>query len=143
MGQRHKAREYAMQALYMYEAVNSPIEELSSLTWLNKKIPENIREFTVSLINGSIEKIEFIDNIIKKYSKNWKFERLSSIDKSILRISLYSLFFTPDIPSAVVINEGVELGKTYGGESSGQFINGVLDTIKKNELEKENKLSGD
>ncbi len=143
MGQRHKAREYAMQALYMYEAVNSPIEELSSLNWLNKKIPENIREFTVSLINGSIEKIEFIDNIIKKYSKNWKFERLSSIDKSILRISLYSLFFTPDIPSAVVINEGVELGKTYGGESSGQFINGVLDTIKRNELEKENKLSGD
>jgi len=143
MGQRHKAREYAMQALYMYETVNSPIEELSSLTWLNKKIPENIREYTVSLINGSIEKIEFIDNIIKKYSKNWKFERLSSIDKSILRISLYSLFFTPDIPSPVVINEGVELGKTYGGESSGQFINGVLDTIKKNELEKENKLSGD
>jgi len=143
MGQRHKAREYAMQALYMYETVNSPIEELTSLTWLNKKIPENIREYTVSLINGSIEKIEFIDNIIKKYSKNWKFERLSSIDKSILRISLYSLFFTPDIPSPVVINEGVELGKTYGGESSGQFINGVLDTIKKNELEKENKLSGD
>lgn len=143
MGQRHKAREYAMQALYMYETVNSPIEELSSLSWLNKKIPENIREYTVSLINGSIEKIEFIDNIIKKYSKNWKFERLSSIDKSILRISLYSLFFTPDIPSPVVINEGVELGKTYGGESSGQFINGVLDTIKKNELGKENKLSGD
>ena len=134
MGHRHKAREYALQALYMYETVKSPLEELSSLKWLNKEIPEDVKRFAISIINGSIQKLEFIDNIIKKYSKNWKFERLSAIDKSILRLSIYTLLFLPDIPSAVAINEGVELGKTYGGESSGQFINGILDTIKNKEL---------
>jgi|WetSurMetagenome_2_1015567.scaffolds.fasta_scaffold480573_2 transcription antitermination protein NusB len=143
MGQRHKAREYALQALYMYETVQTPIEELSSLEWLNKKIPDDVKKFTVSIINGSIEKMEFIDNIIKKYSKNWKFERLSAIDKSILRLSIYTFLFLQDIPRTVVINEGVELGKTYGGESSGQFINGLLDAIKNKELTKENNLSGE
>ncbi len=127
----------------MYETVQTPIEELSSLEWLNKKIPDDVKKFTVSIINGSIEKMEFIDNIIKKYSKNWKFERLSAIDKSILRLSIYTFLFLQDIPRTVVINEGVELGKTYGGESSGQFINGLLDAIKNKELTKENNLSGD
>ncbi len=143
MGQRHKAREYALQALYMFETVNSPLEELSSLNWLNREIPEDVKKFAVSIINGSIEKLDFIDNIIKKYSKNWKFERLSAIDKSILRLSIFTLLFLPDIPSAVVINEGVELGKTYGGESSGQFINGILDSIKNKELKKGGGSSGD
>ena len=129
MGHRHKAREYALQALYMYETVNTSPEELIALKWIDKEI--------VSIINGSIEKIELIDNLIKKYSKNWQFERLGTIDKSILRLSIYTLLFVPDIPSPVVINEGVELGKTFGGENSGQFINGILDSIKNNELNKE------
>jgi transcription antitermination protein NusB len=134
MGQRHKAREYALQALYMYETVNSSPEELYSLEWLDKKIPEEINIFTVSLIKGSIENIETIDNIIRKYSRNWKFERLTAVDKSILRLSIFTLLFLPDIPGTVAINEGVELGKAFGGENSGQFINGVLDTIKNKEL---------
>jgi N utilization substance protein B len=143
MGQRHKAREYALQALYMYETVQCPLEELTSLEWLNKEIPDDVKKFTVSIINGSIEKLEFIDNIIKKYSKNWTFERLSAIDKCILRLSIYTFLFLPDIPRTVVINEGVELGKTFGGENSGQFINGLLDAIKNRELTKENNLSGE
>jgi transcription antitermination protein NusB len=143
MGQRHKAREYALQALYMYETVQSPIEELISLDWLDKKIPDEVKKFTVSIINGSIDKLESIDNIIKKYSRNWKFERLSAIDKSILRLSIYTFLFLQDIPQAVVINEGVELGKKFGGENSGQFINGLLDAIKNKELTKEINLQGE
>ena len=98
MGHRRKAREYALQALYMYETVMSPVEELSSLKWLNKEIPDDIKDFAVSIINGSIKQLEYIDNTIKKYSKNWKFERLSVIDKSILRLSIYTLLFLPDDP---------------------------------------------
>ena len=143
MGHRHKAREYALQALYMYETVNTSPEELVSLNWLNKEIPEDIRKYAVSIINGSIKKIEFIDNLIKKYSRNWQFERLDTIDKSILRLSIYTLLFVPDIPSPVVINEGVELGKTFGGENSGQFINGILDSIKNKELNKEEDSTGE
>jgi transcription antitermination protein NusB len=143
MGQRHKAREYALQALYMFETVQSPIEELTSLNWLEKKIPDDVKKFTVSIINGSIEKLEFIDNIIKKYSKNWSFERLGTIDKSILRLSIYTFLFLPDIPTAVVINEGIELAKKFGGENSSQFINGLLDAIKNKELTKEINLPGE
>lgn len=143
MGHRRKAREYALQALYMHETVNTSAKELVTLNWINKEIPEDIREFAVSIINGSIEKIEFIDNLIKKYSKNWQFERVGTIDKSILRLSIYTLLFVPDIPSPVVINEGVELGKTFGGENSGQFINGILDSIKNKELNKEGDSSGE
>lgn len=143
MGHRHKAREYALQALYMYETVNTSLEELVTLDWTNKEIPDDIRDFAVSIINGSIEKIDFIDDLIKKYSKNWQFERLGTIDKSILRLSIYTLLFLPDIPSPVVINEGVELGKTFGGENSGQFINGILDSIKNKELNKEGDSSGE
>ncbi len=121
----------------MYETVQSPAGELTSLSWIDKKIPDDVKNFTVSIINGSIDKLEFIDNIIKKYSKNWRFERLSAIDKSILRLSIYTFLFLPDIPQAVVINEGVELGKKFGGENSGQFINGLLDAIKNKELTRE------
>ncbi|OHD67515.1 MAG: transcription antitermination factor NusB [Spirochaetes bacterium RBG_16_49_21] len=140
MGHRRKAREYALQGLYMYELSDTPIEELLKLQWVDKKIPDNIREFAVTLINGSVEHMDEIDELIIKHSKNWKFERLSLIDKSILRLSLYAMLYLKDIPVVVTINEGIELGKIYGGESSGQFINGILDAVRKHELAEDVKL---
>ena len=134
MGHRRKAREYALQGLYMYETVGAPLEELASLDWVEREIGEDIREFARDLISGSIGHLEEIDDLIRRHSKNWKFERLSAVDKSILRLSVYALMHLPDIPVIVTINEGIELGKMYGGESSGQFINGILDAIKNQEL---------
>jgi N utilization substance protein B len=135
MGHRRKAREFALQGLYMYEMVNKPMEELTSLDWLDRDIPQDIRDFAVTLLRGSIENIDRIDSLIKKYSKNWKFERINVIDKSILRLSVYAMLFLSDIPLVVTIDEGIELGKMYGGENSGQFINGILDAIKRSEFE--------
>jgi N utilization substance protein B len=135
MGHRRKAREYALQGLYMYEMVNKPMEELISLDWLDRDIPQDVRNFAVTLLRGSLENIDRIDSLIKKYSKNWKFERINVIDKSILRLSVYAMLFLADIPLVVTIDEGIELGKMYGGENSGQFINGILDAIKRSEFE--------
>ncbi|MGV7928782.1 MAG: transcription antitermination factor NusB [Spirochaetota bacterium] len=137
MGHRRKSREYALQGLYMFETVHTPPDELALLGWVDKDISEDIRRFAVSLIDGSLQNMDEIDDLIKTYSKNWKFERLSAVDKSILRLSIFALLHLPDIPSAVTINEGIELGKIYGGESSGQFINGILDAIHKYELKRE------
>ena len=137
MGHRRKSREYALQGLYMFETVHTPADELARLEWVDKDISEDIRQFAVALIDGSLRNMDEIDELIKTYSKNWKFERLSAVDKSILRLSIYALIHLPDIPSAVTINEGIELGKIYGGESSGQFINGILDAIHKYELKRE------
>lgn len=121
----------------MFETVHTPADELARLEWVDKDISEDIRQFAVTLIDGSLRNMDEIDELIKTYSKNWKFERLSAVDKSILRLSIYALIHLPDIPSAVTINEGIELGKIYGGESSGQFINGILDAIHKYELKRE------
>ena len=121
----------------MFETVHTPADELARLEWVDKDISEDIRKFAVALIDGSLRNMDEIDELIKTYSKNWKFERLSAVDKSILRLSIYALIHLPDIPSAVTINEGIELGKIYGGESSGQFINGILDAIHKYELKRE------
>ena len=133
MGHRRKAREYALQGLYMFEVSKTPVSDLTGLQWVDDDIPDDIRSFAVSLIMLTVDNITDIDAIIINHSKNWKFERLSYIDKSILRLSICELMYMGDIPSAVTINEGIELGKTYGGENSGQFINGILDAVHRDE----------
>ncbi|HOD16780.1 MAG TPA: transcription antitermination factor NusB [Spirochaetota bacterium] len=141
MGHRRKAREYALQGLYMYELSKTPVEELLKLGWTESASPDNIHDFAVELISGSISHIDEIDEIIIKHSKNWKFERLSVVDKSILRLSIYAMLYLRDIPVIVTINEGIELGKIFGGESSGQFINGILDAVRKHELDEKERNS--
>ncbi|MFW5770663.1 MAG: transcription antitermination factor NusB [Spirochaetota bacterium] len=145
MGHRRKAREYALQALYMYESVQADINDLLLLEWVDRDISEDIRDFSTTLIKGTIENLPEIDELINRHSRNWKFERISPVDKSILRISIYALCNIPSIPYAVTIDEGIELAKMYGGENSSQFINGILDAIKKKELQpgKEERAGGD
>ncbi len=137
MGHRRKAREYALQALYMHETVQREAAELVGLSWIQGDIPPEIREFAESLIHKSIDNLDIIDGHIKNHSKNWSFERLTAVDKSILRLCICEMLYYPDIPSAVTINEGIELGKTFGGETSGQFINGILDAIRRESMKKE------
>jgi N utilization substance protein B len=131
MGHRRKAREYALQGLYMFEISRIPVEDIAALRWVERDIPPDIREFAITLIQGTIECVDEIDSLIKKHSKHWNLERLGIVDKSILRLSIYAMLHLPEIPVNVTINEGIELGKIYGGENSGQFINGILDAIKK------------
>ncbi len=114
-----------------------------SLNWINEDadedadepVTDDARKFAVYLIEGTISREEEIDALIMKHSKNWKIERIGLVDKCILRLSLFSLLYIPEteIPSAVTINEGIELGKLYGGETSRQFINGILDAVKKSQ----------
>lgn len=141
MGHRRKAREYALQGLYQFElrsaeTGDSPaplMDEITSLEWIDREIPEEIRNFAISLLQGAFEKREEIDRLIDKHSRNWKLERLTAVDKSILRLCIFEMIYLSEIPVAVTINEGIELGKLYGGEGSGQFINGILDAIKNSE----------
>jgi N utilization substance protein B len=137
MGHRRKAREYVLQALYMHETVQRDPEELVSLSWVNRTVSDDIRDFAISLIRDSITHLDDIDALIKKHSKNWSFERLTAVDKSILRLCICEMIYFPDIPAAVTINEGIELGKIFGGESSGQFINGILDAVRREDMIKE------
>ncbi len=137
MGHRRKSRELALQGLYMHEVSGTPLKDILTFDWTEWEMSDDIRGFAEILIKGAIEHVSRIDELIVTYSKNWKIERLNAVDKAILRISIYALLYRSDIPSAVTINEGIELGKIYGGEGSGQFINGILDAVKNSELREE------
>ena len=131
MGHIRKSREIALQGLYMFDTVEKSPEELKKLAWIEDEVSQEIADFAKQLISGTISNIAEIDALIVKHAKNWKFERIAAIDKSILRMSIYALVYLKTIPVAVTINEAIELGKIYGGENSAQFINGILDAVNK------------
>lgn len=91
--------------------------------------PDLIKAFSSQLVCGVWEKKEELDRTISKASINWRIERMSRVDRNILRIAVYEILFMEDIPPKVSIDEAVELGKKYGTEESGAFVNGILDKI--------------
>lgn len=131
MGDRRKSREFAVKILYMLEFGYSDLENICSTYWdiEENEIDEAKKKFTEKLVRGVIENKDKIDSFIKKASINWRIDRMAIVDRNILRIATYELLFIDDIPYKVSINEAIELGKKYGSEESGAFINGVLDKI--------------
>ncbi len=132
---RRKGREIALQILYQIEVTKTDIQEAleNYKNYLNIKEEQSL-SFAEELLKGIISNQEFLDGMIKKYCKKWSLERLNINDKNILRMALYEFFFRPDIPPIVSINEAIELAKIYGTDESQAFINGILDSVYKNEL---------
>ena len=129
MGNRRKARELVTQILFHMEYNPGNPDKSFELICENFNAPKSLRAFSKNLVHGVSENRNRIDKLIKKASKNWRLERMSRVDRSILRLSVYEMLFMEDIPHKVSIDEAVELGKKYGTEESGAFINGVLDNI--------------
>lgn len=129
MGNRRKARELVTQVLFHMEYNPGDPEKSFELICNNFNAPRSLRLFAMELIKGICKKRDQIDKIIQKSSKNWKMGRMSKVDRSILRLSVYEMFFLDDIPPKVSIDEAVELGKRFGTEESGAFINGILDNV--------------
>ncbi len=94
------------------------------------EVSESIKDFAVELVRGVDSHRAKIDELIKKFSEHWRLERMSMVDRNILRLSVFELLNRPDIPAKVSINEAVDLGKKFGSEDSGSFINGILDGIR-------------
>lgn len=130
MGARRKAREVALQVLYILDITKfSPVETMN-LFWDNNDYDEEVRSFATSLIEGTLHNIKEIDSLIIKYTKNWDLERMASIDRNILREAIYEMVFWQKTPINVVINEAVELAKKFSTSESGGFVNGILDKVK-------------
>lgn len=125
---RRKSREIAMKLLFEMTVNKEPFEEIMENFKENTDI--NLADvdfqYIEKIIKGVNENIELIDSKIESNLKNWKLNRLSKIDISILRISIYEILFVDDVPEKVAINEGIELAKKYSGENSPSFINGIL-----------------
>lgn len=133
---RRQIREYATQALH-----TSIFQSDLSAEILIQQLPinhieqekelafEDYPEYLVTLVSGVMKHQEEIDQLIQQHLKNWKIDRLSRLDLTILRLAVYELMYHPEIPEKVVINEALELAKTYSDDTSRKFINGVLSSI--------------
>ena len=130
MSRRRRSREMAIQVLYQIDMVHIDAGEAVRLFCEHFEAPESIRDFAVELINGVHQNREVIDAVLRRFSQNWRLERMPAVDRNILRLAVYELVYRSDIPAKVSINEAVDLGKKYGAEDSGSFINGILDSIR-------------
>lgn len=134
MRKRTLAREYTLKILYQAEMTRRDIVAAAGKFWDEEDPPDdNVREFTRRLIEGVAANLAAIDAKISHYAANWQIKRMAVIDRNILRIGVYELLHTSDIPPKVTINEAVELAKKYGDLESGKFVNGILDKIHKTE----------
>ncbi|MCP6718081.1 MAG: transcription antitermination factor NusB [Patescibacteria group bacterium] len=136
MASRHLSRSIAMQSLYEWDFSNKKVD-------LNIIVERNLEEFGPGLedknfiwelVTGVIKHLEEVDNIIKTAAPQWPITQISIVDRNILRLGIYELLYEDKkaVPPKVAINEAIELAKSFGGENSGKFINGVLGTVYKN-----------
>ncbi|NVL90167.1 MAG: transcription antitermination factor NusB [Desulfobacterales bacterium] len=139
MGNRRRSRELAMQALFQIEMNPDDPSETLELFCKHFRVPKNAKPFLLQLVEGVREFQHEIDPLIERFSENWKISRMSRVDCNIMRIAVYELLYCDDIPPKVSINEAIDIGKKFGVEDSGAFINGILDSILIS-LEKENRL---
>ncbi|MFO7569496.1 MAG: transcription antitermination factor NusB [Smithellaceae bacterium] len=126
---RRKAREVALQVLYSLNFVDLDVEKALELFWGNFIAPKSAKEFSATLVEGVWKNRAQLDALIGASSDNWSLGRMSKVDISILRLAVYEFLYCEDIPSKVTINEAVDLGKIFGSENSGSFINGILDAL--------------
>ncbi|MBP5252078.1 MAG: transcription antitermination factor NusB [Treponema sp.] len=139
---RRKGRILAFQALYSFDLVKTPLNELLTLNWAGQgsESPEEEKvekddetsDFARMMINGTVSNLDEIDSYIKKYmSEKWTIERINKVALAVLRISIYTLLFQKDISPSIVIDEAISIARDFGAEDSYKFINAVLDKISK------------
>ena len=135
MASRRKGRILAFQALYSWEAAPAPLEELLSFAWLEAEkqaaLDERTAAFARLLIQGTIENIGAVDDVIRSHLKNWTFSRVNRVDLALLRMSVYTFMFQKEVDPVIVIDEAIGISREYGTDDSFRFINGMLDSIRR------------
>jgi N utilization substance protein B len=137
---RRRAREAALQMLYQTEVGRAGAYEAIATYWTAhdaaNDVPEAMREIANGLVRGTLDRVKEIDAILSSHAQNWRIERMAVIDRLILRLAVYEFLAEANTPPRVVINEALELARTYSGEEAVAFVNGVLDAVRK-ELRRE------
>ena len=131
MGTRRKARELAVQLLYQHDLAKMDPEEAMRLFWEYFPVNMEVREFCRQLVLGTLDRLTMIDELLGEASENWALNRMSVVDRNILRLATHELLDRPDIPPSVSINEAIEIAKKYSTPDAAVFINGVLDRVKR------------
>lgn len=131
MSNRHLCRTIAMQTLFEWD-FNNRAQKLQDIMTRNiKEFAPGMEEmiFSEKLVKGVVKNLDEIDKIIVKHAPEWPIKKITVIDRNVLRLGIYELKFLKEVPPKVAINESIEVAKTYGGETSGRFVNGVLGAI--------------
>ncbi len=136
MNPRHRSREAALQILYQWEVGGGDVEKAArtvlDLQWPDAEPPaESLREFASALARDTVARLAVIDGLISDTSERWRPERMAVIDRLILRMGTCELLRAGETPPPVIINEALELARTFSTEDAVKFINGMLDAIRK------------
>jgi len=131
VGNRRRAREQALQVLYLMDLSKISPNEALDFFKCNFDNHEDDYEFVKELVVGVSKHISEIDAKIEKSAQNWKISRMPRIDRNILRLGVYQILHSPDIPPAVAVDESIELSKRFGEDKTPAFVNGLLDRIFK------------
>lgn len=131
MGARRKGREFALQMLFQIDMTRQDAQEVSALFWQGRQALDEARRFAEALFRGCLEVRPRLDAALAGVSAHWKLNRMPAVDRNLLRLALYEMVFLSETPRVVAIDEAIEIAKKFGSEDSGQFINGVLDRLRK------------
>ncbi len=129
MGARHRGREAALQMLFQLEASAAEPEQVIVLFWKSFEADPDGREYANAALRGFAEHAAEVDARITKASENWRLERMARVDRNVLRLATWELVYKGDVPRAVILDEAVELAKTFGTDESKSFVNGVLSKV--------------
>ncbi len=136
MSNRHLARAIVLQSLYEWDFYGDGRNLMAILVRnLEEFAPElDEKTFAEMIAKGVLEHQVVLDNTIRTFAPDWPLDKITTVDRNVLRVGCFELMFNFDIPSKVAINEAIELAKTFGGESSGKFVNGVLGAVYRHQL---------
>jgi transcription antitermination protein NusB len=132
MGPRRKARELTLQMLFQSDLGQQAAEQVRKTFWAERQdVEDEVRGFADDLFGFAKQNSEQIDTVIEKHAEHWRVERMSAVDRNILRSGVAELLAYPTTPAAVIINEALEIARKFSAPESVQFINGVLDSAAK------------
>jgi transcription antitermination protein NusB len=138
---RHRAREAALQMLYQWEVGRVTMPDVLGTFWQHEppeggRMPDDLRAFAERLAVGVANTVSNLDPAIADAAEHWRIERMNVMDRLILRLAIYEFLHEPETPGRVIINEALELARTFSGDDAVRFINGILDAIRRR-LERE------
>jgi len=132
MRKRTFSRENALKILYAMDIARESSEETAAKFWENNtEVSDVVEDFAEAIVLGVEKNKEKINEMISSCADNWKIDRMAAIDRNIMRIAVYELLFTEEVPPKVAINEAIEMAKKFGDKDSSKFVNGILDKISR------------
>lgn len=128
-GKRHQARELALKVLFQLEGTGDDPEEVLRYHAAEGGAPDDVANFARQLVRGVIDNRDRLDGILSETSEHWRLEQMAKVDRIILRIAVYEIAIDRKVPTKAAINESIELAKTFSGDESGRFVNGILGRV--------------